>query len=165
MTTHRTTLGQQCNLTGDLVLDGDTVFLGRLEGTLRSDGPVEIGGTATVRGIVDAQAVRLAGTVEGEVTGRNQVTLLGGSHVVGEVNTSRFEVAAGATFEGVASLANDAEHEEPAAPIRAAVYAQEVIDSIDHPGHDEDEDPEQVNVVLNRRRVKPRRTGPRGIDA
>lgn len=166
MTTRRTTLGHQCNLTGDLVLDGDAVFLGRLEGTLRSAGPLEIGGTATVRGIVDAQAVRLAGKVEGEVIGQNKVTLLGGSHMVGEVNTSRFEVAAGATFEGIASLEGGTDGGvAESASIRAAAYTAEPTDPIDGSSHDDEDDCDGVNVILNRRRVKPRRVGPRGIDA
>lgn len=163
MTAQRTTLGHQCNLTGDLVLDGDTVFLGRLEGTLRSDGPVEIGGSATIHGIVDAPSVRLAGRVEGEVIGSRKVTLLGGSHVVGQINTSRFEVAAGASFEGVASLDEPHHADIETQPIAAQAYLDEMIDE---PSHDDDEEKvEGINVILQRRRVKPRRAGPRSVGA
>ena len=97
---HRTVLGADCRISGELCLDNDAVIMGRFEGTLRVSGMLELTATSQVRGTVIAGTLRLAGKVEGDVIAEEGVDLLAGSALCGELFTARVNVEEGALFQG-----------------------------------------------------------------
>jgi len=70
---HKTVLGTDCRLNGELALDSDAVIMGQFKGTLRVNGALEISESARVAGGIVAGAVKLAGTVEAEMLRVNGV--------------------------------------------------------------------------------------------
>ncbi|MBI1338166.1 MAG: hypothetical protein GC164_14575 [Phycisphaera sp.] len=100
ITRHRTTLGADCTIAGELNLDNDALVLGQFDGTLRVTGMLELGSSARIKGSVVAGMLRVAGRVEADVVARDGLELLPGAAVIGQVFTPRLTVADGAMVDG-----------------------------------------------------------------
>jgi len=85
-------------ITGNLESDGDIQIDGTVDGDIRS-GRITVSETAVVKGALEAETVRIAGKVTGQIKAR-QVTLLKSAKVVADVMQESFAVEPGASFEG-----------------------------------------------------------------
>jgi cytoskeletal protein CcmA (bactofilin family) len=88
----------------DMVVNGnlDTPGEVHVEGTIRGDvscAKLIIGASGSVEGHIFAHAVRIHGNVQGEINA-DEVFLLNGSSVSGDVVQNMLEIAPGAAFEG-----------------------------------------------------------------
>ncbi len=99
-TQHKTVLGADCRITGELALDNDAVIMGQFEGTLRVRGVLELTDSSHVRGTVIAGAVRVAGQVEADVVAEQGVELQAGASLTGQLFTTHLTIVDGATFQG-----------------------------------------------------------------
>jgi cytoskeletal protein CcmA (bactofilin family) len=99
-TNHKTVLGADCRITGELSLDNDAVIMGHFNGTLRVSGVLELTDSAKVSGTIIAGALRLAGSVEGDVVAEHGAELLAGAQFNGQLYTTRLSVIEGAVFQG-----------------------------------------------------------------
>lgn len=180
---HKTVLGADCRITGELALDNDAVIMGHFNGTLRVSGVLELTDSAKVSGTIIAGALRLSGSVEGDVVAEHGVELMAGAHFNGQLYTTRLNVIEGAVFQGDVCVGPKAmqaagpllqqaqqaiQEEAPAQPAQA--YQQEVAqaDDADEEGSwDETEEQQQetaapvrtvassLSNILERRRAKP----------
>lgn len=78
----------------------EVVIDGELEGEVRLEGALLIGGSGAVRGEVAARVVRVAGRVTGDVRGLERIELLAGGSVEGNLTAPRVVVAEGAFLSG-----------------------------------------------------------------
>jgi cytoskeletal protein CcmA (bactofilin family) len=85
-------------ITGNLESDGDVQIDGSVVGDIRS-GRIIVSETAEVKGVLEAETVRIAGKVTGQIKAR-QVTLLKSANVVADVMQESIAVEPGASFEG-----------------------------------------------------------------
>lgn len=85
-------------VTGDLATPGEVHVEGTIHGDVRC-AKLIIGATGAVHGLVEAGTVRVHGRVEGEIDA-DEVYLLNGSTVQGDIVQTVLEVAPGAAFEG-----------------------------------------------------------------
>ena len=99
-TNHKTVLGADCRITGELVLDNDAVIMGQFKGTLRVTGMLELTESAQVSGLIIAGAIRLAGQVDADVIAETGVELMATAQLDGQLFTSRITVVEGAVFNG-----------------------------------------------------------------
>lgn len=99
-TNHKTVLGADCRITGELSLDNDAVIMGHFNGTLRVSGVLELTDSARVSGTIIAGALRLSGSVEGDVVAEHGVELMAGAQFNGQLYTTRLNVIEGAVFQG-----------------------------------------------------------------
>ncbi|SNS64305.1 MULTISPECIES: polymer-forming cytoskeletal protein [unclassified Azospirillum] len=88
----------------DMVITGDLDTPGELhvEGSIRGDvrcARLIIGATGSVQGHIFATTVRIHGRVQGEINAE-EVFLLNGSTISGDVVQTMLEIAPGASFEG-----------------------------------------------------------------
>lgn len=97
---HKTVLGADCRITGELALDNDAVIMGHFNGTLRVSGVLELTDSAKVSGTIIVGALRLSGSVEGDVVAEHGVELMAGAHFNGQLYTTRLNVIEGAVFQG-----------------------------------------------------------------
>lgn len=177
--TNKTVLGPDCRISGELALDNDAVIMGQFKGTLRVTGMLEIADSAEVSGTIIVGTLRLAGRAEADVIAEDGVELLPGSHLLGQLYTSRLNVVEGATFQGdvcvgpkaieaateALSLEEQAAPQPQAQPQPAArpqaIRQPEPIAEADDAQMTEDEQdgavhtvPGSVNQILQRRRAK-----------
>ncbi|MGE0117206.1 MAG: polymer-forming cytoskeletal protein [Dongiaceae bacterium] len=83
---------------GDLVCNGDIQIDGTIEGDVVSRS-ITVGEGADVRGAISGEAVRICGSVNGQIKGTT-VTLAKTAKVVGDVMHQTLSIEPGAFFEG-----------------------------------------------------------------
>src|SRR5215831_18344837 len=83
---------------GDLICNGDIQIDGTIEGDVVSRS-ITVGEGADVRGAISGEAVRICGSVNGQIKGTT-VTLAKTAKVVGDVLHQTLSIEPGAFFEG-----------------------------------------------------------------
>lgn len=99
------------SMTGTLAFK-DSVNLqinGRFEGTLNTKGRLSIGENAQVQAAIQGEAVRIAGTVTGDVIASNRVELLATARVAGKVRAPVVVMQEGALFNGTLDMPRGAQ--------------------------------------------------------
>jgi cytoskeletal protein CcmA (bactofilin family) len=99
-----TVLGPGSLVQGDLILSGDVIIHGRVEGAVFTDGEVRIAALGSVEGGVHAPRVVVEGTCRGRVEGTEEVMLRAGSVVHADVEAAVLTIDEGARFFGVHRL-------------------------------------------------------------
>jgi len=99
-----TVLGPGCLIQGDLILSGDVIVHGRIEGAIFTDGEVRIAALGSVEGGIHAPRVVVEGTCRGRVEGMEEVELKAGSVVHADVEAPVLTIDEGARFFGVHRL-------------------------------------------------------------
>lgn len=175
----KTILGPDCRISGELLLDNDAVIMGQFSGTLRVTGMLELTDSAEVSGTIIAGTLRLAGRAEADVVAEDGVELLPGSHLVGQIYTSRLNIVDGAVFQGDVCVGPKATQNageilksapQPRAQQPAMEQAEEHYDEQYTEEMEQTEEaaaapirtnPSSLNAVLQRRRPMPKVLSPR----
>jgi cytoskeletal protein CcmA (bactofilin family) len=85
---------------GEITGDTEVLVDGQLEGRIRLDSSVTIGRDGKVKGEVEAVAVRIEGTVHGNVHGHERVEVLATGSLEGDISAARVVISEGAFFKG-----------------------------------------------------------------
>ena len=94
-------IGSGTRIRGKIHGDGDLVVEGSIEGDVVIRGDLTIAESATVTSeAVEAQAVTVAGALQGDVAATGQVRLSAGSRVRGNLRGSSVSIEEGARFSG-----------------------------------------------------------------
>lgn len=104
-------LGREWHISGELSIDQDAVIEGQVDGIVRSRGQLDVGSGARISGTIIGDSIRLAGQVEGDVIGEQDVELLPGAKMRGRVYANKFCVNEGAGFRGEIWVDDDAMQE------------------------------------------------------
>ena len=94
-------ISQGIRIKGEVTGSEDLYIDGVVEGKLNlANGSLTIGPNGCVKADVNAREVIVQGRIEGKVSGRDKVQLLGTGQVNGEVQTERLAIEEGATLRG-----------------------------------------------------------------
>ncbi|MEQ1474068.1 MAG: polymer-forming cytoskeletal protein [Candidatus Acidiferrum sp.] len=94
-------ISQGIRIKGEVTGSEDLYVDGLVDGKLSlSNGSLTIGPNGTVKADVTAREVIVSGRIEGKVTGRDKVQLMGTAQVTGEVQTERLAIEEGALLRG-----------------------------------------------------------------
>lgn len=85
---------------GEISGKTEVVIDGELEGQVKLDQLVTVGGQGVVKGEIHAQAVRVSGKVLGNIVGHDRVEVLATGTVEGDIVAPRVTVADGAFLKG-----------------------------------------------------------------
>ncbi len=178
----KTILGPDCRISGELLLDNDAVIMGQFSGTLRVTGMLELTDSSEVSGTIIAGTLRLAGRAEADVVAEDGVELLPGSHLQGQVYTSRLNIVDGAVFQGDVCVGPKAtqsaadilkgapqprSQQAPVADEAEEQYDAGYADELEHAEEAHQDaspirtNPNSLNAVLQRRRPMPKVLSPR----
>jgi len=80
---------------------------GKFEGTLESQGILEIGEDATVEATITAEDILIFGKVRGDILATKRIALRSHAVLDGNVKTPIFSVAEGALFQGRCAMLSD----------------------------------------------------------
>lgn len=123
-------IGPDMVIHGNLETPGEIHIEGRIEGDVACS-KLNVGPTGKIHGKVKAGSVRVHGLVDGAIDAE-EVFLLSGSMVSGDIVQSSLEIAPGAGFEGaVRRRGKPVPQLEAPAPVEVAV--EEVVPSEDEP--------------------------------
>jgi len=95
-----TVIGESCRLTGDLVLEGDAVILGTVEGQVAISGRLDIGQSGVIKGSIRAAVAELAGQVEGDAICDSEFHISSTGTLFGNIYARALHVNDGATCRG-----------------------------------------------------------------
>jgi cytoskeletal protein CcmA (bactofilin family) len=94
-------IGSAARIRGKIHGEGDLLVEGSIDGEVAIRGDLTIAESATVTSeAVEAQAVTVAGTLQGDVAATGQVRLSAGSRVRGNLRGSSVSIEDGARFSG-----------------------------------------------------------------
>ncbi|MDP9339879.1 MAG: polymer-forming cytoskeletal protein [Acidobacteriota bacterium] len=94
-------ISQGIRIKGEVTGSEDLYVDGLVDGKLSlANGSLTIGPNGTVKADVTAREVIVRGRIEGKVTGRDKVQLMGTAQVTGEVQTDRLAIEEGALLRG-----------------------------------------------------------------
>lgn len=102
---HYNVLGAKSNITGDLILSGDTIINSRIEGTIeiRENGKLILERGSFVKGKIKAIDLEIFGIVDGEIECSGLVSIRSSAQVQGNITSGRLVIYPGAIVEMQAS--------------------------------------------------------------
>ena len=95
-----TIIGKGSSITGDLHINGFVRLDGDINGSLETDGNVIIGDTARIKGDVKSKSVIVGGIVVGNVIAQDNVKLLSGAAVLGDIISRKVQIEDKVVFHG-----------------------------------------------------------------
>ena len=87
-------------LKGDILAKGDFRLDGTLEGNFQSDGKLVVGQTGIINGNIHCDNANIIGTVNGNLTVGELLSLHATSRVTGDILTNQLSIEPGAVFTG-----------------------------------------------------------------
>ena len=87
-------------LNGDIVSDSNFILEGEMNGNLSCSGKVSIGPTGKINGNLVCLNAEIDGTIDGELTIENLLTLNATARIKGDIQTTKLVIQEGAIFEG-----------------------------------------------------------------
>lgn len=94
-------LGPSIHVKGELIGNEDLILEGKIEGVVRlRDNHLTVGKSADVKATLEAKAIRIEGTVNGDVLATDRIELASGSTLVGDIVAPRIIISDGARFKG-----------------------------------------------------------------
>jgi cytoskeletal protein CcmA (bactofilin family) len=103
----RAFLGEGTQFKGVLSFAGAVRVDGQLEGEIVGEDVLIIGEPAQVKADIEVGTLVVSGLVQGNITAKQRVELLGTGRVAGTIRTPCFVVAEGAVFNGNCEMAGD----------------------------------------------------------
>jgi len=93
-------LNADVELRGTLKFAGELTFDGKLEGDISSDGTLNLGDNAVVKGNITVNSVVMRGKVNGNVTAREKIDIKSKTELFGDIRAPRLVMEEGVTFVG-----------------------------------------------------------------
>ena len=89
-------LGATLQAHGDIVTEHDVYLDCNFDGSIKSEGLIEIDVNARVHGNISARAINISGWYQGQATAREQFTALGSATIRGSVSANNLQIDQGA---------------------------------------------------------------------
>lgn len=93
-------IGEGSVFEGRFHVNGSILIEGKFQGEIRTTGELTVGPTGRVKTDIVARQVTVAGTLIGNITATDEVSLLQSGKVLGNITTPRLRVEAGVITEG-----------------------------------------------------------------
>lgn len=106
-------IGPGAELVGDLTGSGQLRIEGRVDGTIRMDGEVQVAAGGAVEGRIEADSVVTAGRIDGTIAARDAVRLEDGCRVEADVFSPVLELMEGGMLDGRVDMSGSGLPEEP----------------------------------------------------
>ena len=107
-----TLISEGCKIEGLLTGSGNFMINGEVEGECDIDGSVTVARGGYCKGLLKADSVIVAGTIEGDIVANGQVEIADTAKIIGTVTGEAIAVAEGAVVEGVMKTSGRTEPQE-----------------------------------------------------
>ena len=107
-----TLIGEGTIVSGDIELTGNIKIDGIVSGNIKTNGDVIVEESATIYGEIDASCVLVAGTVDGDIFARDQLTIASTARVKSDIKTPGFAVEVGSEYMGKCEIIERETEEE-----------------------------------------------------
>jgi len=93
-------LNSDVELKGTLKFSGELTFDGKLEGDITSDGTLQLGDNAVIKGNINSTSVILRGKINGNVVAKEKLEIKTKTELFGDIRAPRLMIEEGVTFVG-----------------------------------------------------------------
>src|SRR5437588_4627292 len=93
-------LNSDVDIKGTLKFSGELTFDGKLDGDISSEGTLNLGDNAVVKGNISVNAVVVRGKITGNVTAREKIDIRSKTELFGDIRAPRLVMEEGVTFVG-----------------------------------------------------------------
>jgi cytoskeletal protein CcmA (bactofilin family) len=93
-------LNSDVELKGTLKFSGEMTFDGKLEGDINSEGLLNLGDNAVVKGNINVNSVVMRGKISGNVTAREKIEIKAKTELFGDIRGPKLVIEEGVTFVG-----------------------------------------------------------------
>jgi len=97
-------LNTDIEIRGSLKCSGDVFFDGRLDGDLTTEGDLELGDNAVVRGNLHASHVLARGKINGNIAAMDKLEIKAQTELVGDIRAAKLVIDDGVQFVGKADI-------------------------------------------------------------
>lgn len=93
-------LNSEVEIKGTLSFKDELTFDGKLEGDITSEGTLNLGDNAVVKGNLNGNSVVLRGKINGNVTARERLEIKSKTELFGDIRSAKLVIEEGVTFVG-----------------------------------------------------------------
>ena len=93
-------LNSDVELKGTLKFAGELTFDGKLDGDISSEGVLNLGDNAVVKGNLNINSVVLRGKINGNVTAKERIEIKTKTELFGDIRSPKLVIEEGVTFVG-----------------------------------------------------------------
>jgi cytoskeletal protein CcmA (bactofilin family) len=98
--TSKNILNSDVELKGSLKFAGELTFDGKLDGDITSEGTLNLGDNAVIKGNLNVNSVVLRGKINGNVIAKEKIEIKSKTELFGDVRSAKLVVEEGVTFVG-----------------------------------------------------------------
>jgi len=99
-TNSKNILNSDVEVKGTLKFAGELTFDGKLEGDINSDGLLQMGDNAVVKGNINVTSVVLRGKINGNVIAKEKIEIKTKTELFGDIRAPKLVIEEGVTFVG-----------------------------------------------------------------
>ena len=93
-------LNSDVEITGTLKFNGELTFDGKLNGDIASEGILNLGDNAVIKGNLNVNSVVLRGKINGNITARDKIEIKAGTELFGDIRSAKLAIEEGVTYVG-----------------------------------------------------------------
>jgi len=93
-------LNSDVELKGTLKFSGEMTFDGKLDGDINSEGSLQLGDNAVVKGNINVNTVVVRGKINGNVIAREKIDIKAKTEMFGDIRAPKLVIEEGVTFVG-----------------------------------------------------------------
>ena len=97
-------IGENSVFEGRFLVSGSILIEGKFEGEIKTDEQLTIGPTGRVKTDIIARRVTVGGTLIGNISASEEVTLLANAKVLGNISAPRLKIEEGVVTHGVVTI-------------------------------------------------------------
>ena len=117
-------LNSDVELKGTLKFSGELTFDGKLDGDIQTEGSLNLGDNAVVKGNLNVNTVVMRGKVNGNVTAKEKIDIKSKTEMFGDIRTPKLVIEEGVTFVGKSEVNPNKVAPAPAPPPSPAEAAK-----------------------------------------
>lgn len=104
-----TVIGPSIKVKGDFNGQGNIIVEGVVEGSLKTNGNLEVGKTAQITANIEAKEAKIGGQVAGNIKIKGFLEITATAKIFGDIETSGLSIERGAVFNGKCAMTDQAE--------------------------------------------------------
>jgi cytoskeletal protein CcmA (bactofilin family) len=93
-------LNSDVEVKGTLKFSGEMTFDGKVDGDINSEGTLNLGDNAVVKGTIDVGSVVVRGKITGNIVAKDKIELKAKTELFGDVRAAKLVIEEGVTFVG-----------------------------------------------------------------
>jgi cytoskeletal protein CcmA (bactofilin family) len=103
-TNSKNVLNSDVELKGILRFSGELTFDGKLEGDINSEGTLQLGDNAVVKGNIEVASVVVRGKITGNVVAKEKIDIKARTELFGDIRAPKLVIEEGVTFVGKSEI-------------------------------------------------------------